>query len=266
MRLLERRSDGEFSLAEFQEDNIPAYAILSHTWGANGDEVTLGDLMDHTGKNKAGYAKIRFCGEQAANDGLDYFWIDTCCIDKSSSAELTEAINSMFRWYRSAVKCYVYLSDVSTPGHGENDDFPRSTWQLAFRKSRWFTRGWTLQELLAPAIVEFFSSEGGRLGDRKSMEQQIHEITRIPIQALQGIPLSYFSVDERMSWAAHRLTKRPEDKAYSLLGIFDTQMPSIYGEGRDHAFNRLRRTIAESSHGKPLAQLLLVKQARIKLC
>src|SRR5271170_5421160 len=156
MRLLERKSDGEFGLTEFWGDNIPRYAILSHTWGA--EEVTFKDLMDQTGKSKGGFNKIRFCGEQAANDGLKYFWVDTCCIDKSSSAELTEAINSMFRWYRNAVKCYVYLSDVSTLRHFENDDLPRPTWKLAFRKSRWFTRGWTLQELIAPTSVEFYSS------------------------------------------------------------------------------------------------------------
>jgi hypothetical protein len=267
MRLLKRSDTGEFSLTEcFMDDNeIPPYAILSHTWVA-GEEVVFEELKNGTGKGKSGYDKIRFCGEQAKRDGLQYFWVDTCCIDKSSSAELTEAINSMFRWYRNAVKCYVYLSDVSKPGHGENDDLPRSTWKLAFRKSRWFTRGWTLQELLAPAVVEFFSLEGGRLGDKRSMEQHIHEITRIPIQALQGTPLSYFKIDERMSWAAHRHTKRPEDKAYSLFGIFDTQMPSNYGEGLDNAFRRLRRTIAEISHGKPLAQLLIIRQSRIKLC
>jgi hypothetical protein len=156
MRPLERKSDGQFTLTKNLIENIPPYAILSHTWGAEDEEVTFNDLMNNTGKNKAGYTKLQFCGEQVANDHLQYFWVDTCCIDKSSSAELTEAINLMFRWYRNAVKCYVYLSDISTLGHDENDDLRWSTWKLAFRKSRWFTRGWTLQELIAPESVEFF--------------------------------------------------------------------------------------------------------------
>jgi hypothetical protein len=194
MRLLKLKGDGEFSLIEFIGDNIPRYAILSHTWGEDGEEVTFKDLMKCTGKSKAGYQKTRFCGEQAAADGLQYFWVDTCCIDKSSSAELSEAINSMFRWYHNAGKCYVYLSDVSISGSINKDQSSRWTWEPAFQKSRWFTRGWTLQELIAPASVEFFSVEGERLGDKKSLERQIHEITGITAQVLQGGPLSQFSV------------------------------------------------------------------------
>jgi hypothetical protein len=131
----------------------------------------------------------------------------------------------MFRWYRQAAKCYVYLTDVSKG----SDCLPRSTWKLAFRVSRWFTRGWTLQELIAPTFVESFSLEGIRLGDKTSMEQQIHEITGTPIQALQGNQLSDFSFAERMSWIAKRNTTREEDKAYSLLGIFNVYMPLLYG-------------------------------------
>jgi hypothetical protein len=111
MRLVEYNNDGEFSLATFVGDDVPRYAILSHRWGE--EEVTFKDLTDSTGKNKAGYGKIQFCGEQARRNGLQYFWVDTCCIDKSNSTELAEAINSMFRWYRDATRCYVYLSDVS---------------------------------------------------------------------------------------------------------------------------------------------------------
>ena len=247
MRLLKLKDDGEFSLIEFIGDNIPRYAILSHTWRADGEEVTFKDLMKGTGKSKAGYQKIRFCGEQAATDGLQYFWVDTCCIDKSSSAELSEAINSMFRWYHDAGKCYVYLSDVSISGSIKNDQW---TWEPAFQKSRWFTRGWTLQELIAPTSVEFFSVEGERLGDKKLLERQIHEITGITAQALQGDPLSHFSVNERMSWAAKRETKREEDAAYSLLGIFDIHMPLIYGEGRKKALVRLHKEIEESLKDK----------------
>ncbi|OCK90675.1 HET-domain-containing protein [Cenococcum geophilum 1.58] len=136
MRLLELKDNGDFSLTEFIGDNIPRYAILSHTWGADSEEVTCKDLAEGTGKNKAGYNKIRFCGERAACDGLQYFWVDTCCIDKTNNTELSEAINSMFRWYRDAAKCYVYLSDVSARGYNMNDQISLFTWESAFRKSR----------------------------------------------------------------------------------------------------------------------------------
>ncbi|KAG4429595.1 hypothetical protein IFR05_014919 [Cadophora sp. M221] len=247
MRLLAAKTSGQFdnfSLTEYSADTIPPYAILSHTWGEDGDEVIYNDLIAGTGKNKPGYEKLRFCGEQAARDGLKYFWIDTCCIDKSDNAELSKAINSMFRWYRAAARCYVYLSDVgfgadNQDPQSESDQYTRSTWETAFRKSRWFTRGWTLQELIAPAIVEFFSKERKRLGDKKSLEQQIHEITGVSLNALQGNPLSQFSVAQRASWADKRHTKHEEDMAYSLLGIFDISMPLIYGEGKEEAIFRL---------------------------
>ena len=157
MRLLQSDSDGNLSLTESFEDDIPEYAILSHRWEAG--EVTFKDLIDGTSKGKAGYGKIQFCGEQARRDELEYFWVDTCCIDKSSSAELSEAINSMFRWYQKAARCYVYLSDVWTGDRKASDASAECTWESAFRASKWFTRGWTLQELLAPRSVEFFSRE-----------------------------------------------------------------------------------------------------------
>ena len=144
MRLLEYNDEGEFSLTDDRfGDETPQYAILSHTWEA--DEVTFKDLMDGTGKGKAGYRKIQFCGEQARRDSLQYFWVDTCCIDKSNSTELAKAINSMFRWYRNAAKCYVYLSDVMINKRKANNQSTELTWESAFRASRWFTRGWTVQ-------------------------------------------------------------------------------------------------------------------------
>jgi hypothetical protein len=240
MHLLKLDDDGKPVLTRFLAGNIPSYAILSHTWEADDQEVTYKDLTDGVGVNKLGYRKIQFCGEQTRMDGLQYFWVDSCCIDKSSSAELQEAINSMFRWYRNAVKCYVYLSDVSTGKHSRSSEF---LWESAFGQSRWFTRGWTLQELLAPSLVEFFSREGKRLGDKKSLEAQIHYITGIAVQALQGNSLSGFSVDKRMLWAANRKTTIDEDEAYCLLGIFDIYLPLIYGEGRENAFRRLRKEI-----------------------
>lgn len=246
MRLLQLQDDGEFSLAEFFGDSIPPYAILSHTWGADADEVTFKDIAEGTGKNKAGYRKLSFCGRQAARDNLQYFWVDTCAIDKSSSAELSEAINSMFRWYQNAKRCYVYLSDVSGNIRDESGD--SKPWMTAFKQSRWFTRGWTLQELLAPATVEFFSKEEHRLGDKHSLEQTLSGITGIAVTALrQSCTITSFPVDERMYWAATRQTKREEDTAYCLLGIFDIHMPLIYGEGRQKAMTRLRKEVTEAS-------------------
>lgn len=244
MRVLKIEDDGTFSLTKFTGGKIPSYAILSHTWEADDQEVIFKDLADGTGTNKTGHRKIRFCGEQARKDGLQYFWVDSCCIDKSSSAELSEAINSMFRWYRNAAKCYVYLSDVSTGDSDQHAHFSQHRCELNFRQSRWFTRGWTLQELLAPQSVEFFTREGTRLGNKKSLELQIHEITGITVQALQGSPLSQFSVTDRMSWAAKRVTSIEEDQAYCLLGIFDIHLPLIYGEGKENAFRRLRKEIS----------------------
>ena len=116
MRLLEMKSPGEFSLVQVATHNTLSYAILSHTW-TDGQEVTYQDLINSAGEGKTGYEKIKFCGEQATRDGLQYFWVDTCCIDKSNSAELSTAINSMFRWYRNAKKCYIYLTDILAPGH-----------------------------------------------------------------------------------------------------------------------------------------------------
>lgn len=245
MRLLRLDDDGWFDQTEFTGNGIPPYAILSHTWGGDWEEITFEDIRTRLGKSKAGYNKLQFCAEQAAKDGLKYFWVDTCCIDKSSSTELSEAINSMFRWYRDATRCYAFLADVSVV-HPEGHEVELSTqpdWTIAFRKSKWFTRGWTLQELLAPESVEFFSANGQRLGDKLSLCQDILAATGIPSEALIGgfASLSQFSVTERLSWAAGRETKREEDAAYSLLGLFDLAMPLIYGEGREKAFRRLHR-------------------------
>ncbi|EUC48962.1 hypothetical protein COCMIDRAFT_2220 [Bipolaris oryzae ATCC 44560] len=253
MHLLRRNDHGRYVLQEFMGETIPRYAILSHTWGPDNDEVTFADLDKETSTytSKPGYKKLQFCADQAARNGLCYFWVDTCCIDKSSSAELTEAINSMFAWYRDAARCYVYLADVSagTPISRSSD---QQEWCPAFQQSRWMTRGWTLQELLAPTSVEFFSVEGQRLGSKYSLLQELRSITGISIEALQGSPLDGFSVEERLSWVGQRQTKRAEDMAYSLLGIFNVHMSLIYGEGRRNAFARLRREINLSTSGGPL--------------
>ena len=197
MRLLKWTQLNGPSLTEDFVDNVPPYAILSHTWGSDSDEVTFTDLQQRRGRSKAGYAKIQFCGEQAKKDGIEHFWVDICCINKENHVELSEAIISMFRWYRDAEKCYAYLLDVSARKR-DNDSDTQYAWKSSFRTSRWFTRGWTLQELLAPKVVEFFSREGDLLGTKEMLAQQIHEMTKIPITALNGTPLPHFSTVERM--------------------------------------------------------------------
>ena len=237
IRLLTFGDDNSLVFKQFWSET-PPYAILSHTWHeSNEEEVTYDNLRTHEGFQKAGWRKIEFCMDQVRIDGLEYFWIDTCCINRRSEPELTEAINTMFRWYKEATMCYVYLADVE---HAAD-------WGYSFKRSRWFTRGWTLQELIAPPLVEFFSLEGKRLSDKKSLERQVHEIAGLALWALQGSALFEFSVAERMSWAEKRETKREEDIAYSLLGIFDIHMPLIYGEGMKNAFRRLREEIDKCS-------------------
>jgi hypothetical protein len=246
MRLLRRDPSGEFSLTEHTDQNVPVYAILSHTWGE--EEVIFQDVETGTGKSKAGWKKIEFCAKQAAADGLEYFWVDTCCIDKKNAVELSTAINSMFRWYQKAARCYAYLTDVSKQDGGQHGQ-PNAAWEPAFRKSRWFTRGWTLQELIAPKQVDFFSSEGMKLGSKSTLESMIHEITGISRNALQGDALSDFPIEERISWTKHRHTTIEEDKAYCLLGIFDVSIALIYGEGGEKAFLRLQQNIHRSYKG-----------------
>jgi hypothetical protein len=248
IRLLQRKADGEVVFRETTNGDVPAYAILSHTWGK--DEVSLQEVEAGTGKGKAGWEKIQFCAKQAASDGLQYFWVDTCCIDKKNAVELSAAINSMFRWYQNAARCYVYLSDVSKSDNRADDQI---VWENTFGKSRWFTRGWTLQELIAPRSVDFFSLEGERFGNKLTLEARIHKITGIEKNALRGDVLSNFSIKERRSWAERRNTTVEEDAAYCLIGIFEVSMVPNYGEGKDHAFRRLDDEIHRMYKGKLLA-------------
>jgi len=222
-------------LEEFFGTNIPPYVILSHTWGA--DEVSFAAFTSGQPLVGSGYQKIVFTCQQAIKDRIGYAWVDTCCIDKSSSAELSEAINSMFAWYQESVHCYAYLSDVLA----DNMDHE-------FPKSRWFTRGWTLQELLAPKAVTFYDQQWAYLGDRDEHAEQISKITGIDKKALWNEPqygdtkFGSYCVATRMSWASTRQTTRAEDMAYCLLGIFNINMPLLYGEG-DRAFRRLQEEI-----------------------
>ena len=256
MRLLKFDSNGQLRFEDATE-NIPPYAILSHTWGPDDDEVTFDDLKNELGNSKANYKKIHFCGEQARKDNLQYFWVDTCCIDKKNAVEVGAAINSMFRWYQNTARCYVYLSDVSKSDTKADNEM---VWEEAFRRSRWFTRGWTLQELIAPRLVDFFSLEGERLGSKLSLESMIHEITGIAKNALRGDTLSNFSIKERRSWAERRNTMIEEDEAYCLIGVFDVSMVPNYGERRDQAFRRLEEEIYKLYKGKLLVEMYCLKQ------
>ena len=220
-------------LEPFQGSDTPSYAILSHRW--NDDEPTFKDVQKRRCLDRKGYQKVDLCCKQATLHGYKYVWIDTCCIDKRSSAELSEAVNSMYNWYLNAAICYVYLSDVTT----ESDNWIRS---------QWFTRGWTLQELLAPRKVEFYDSSWNYLGNKNEDWLEIGRRTGIPSKALKlHFCPTNFSIAQRMSWAAGRITTRPEDRAYSLLGIFDVNMPLLYGEGERKAFYRLQEEIMKTS-------------------
>jgi hypothetical protein len=229
MRLLHTATH---QLREFYGDDIPFYAILSHRWDAV--EVSFQDLIGGNASDVPAFKKIRHFCRQAQSDGYEYAWVDTCCIDKTSSAELSEAINSMFQWYRKAQVCYAFLGDVTTV----DDDLSE------FRKSKWFTRGWTLQELLAPRTVIFFDSEWNEIGTKASLSDSVSEITRIDDDYLMDFRGA--CVAQKMSWATGRHTSRAEDIAYSLLGLFNVHMPPLYGEGQN-AFQRLQQEIIRTS-------------------
>ncbi|KAF1838200.1 HET-domain-containing protein [Decorospora gaudefroyi] len=185
---------------------IPDYAILSHRWNTEESQV----------RKKNGFAKIQGACQLALIDGYAWIWIDSCCIDKSSSAELQEAINSMWRYYAESNVCYVYLADVPDSEAG---------WGPIFAKSVWFTRGWTLQELLAPVYVEFYAENWDALGTKFERYKQIATITSIDPDAIVRVQaLDLFSTAERLSWASYRNVTREEDESYSLLGLFDMNM------------------------------------------
>jgi hypothetical protein len=232
-----------FDLEEFLGSNIPNYAILSHTWGD--EEVLFAEFKSDLDsvRCKKGFYKIRLSCAQALRDGLDWIWVDTCCIDKSSSSELSEAINSMFQWYKHSSICYAYLSDVTL-----------ETFLVSFPQSRWYRRGWTLQELLAPKKLVFYDRDWHGLGTKQDHADWISGFTRIDAIALLGAmphqngkeaDLGVFCVAKRMSWASDRETTRVEDTAYCLLGIFNINMPLLYGEGH-RAFIRLQEEIIKN--------------------
>ena len=225
-------------------ESVPGgYAILSHVWDATEqsfqDLCKLRDECAGTGENPRDrtLAKIRDCCRLAERHGFQWLWVDTCCIDKTSSAELSEAINSMFHYYSLSSICYVYLRDVTL-------DAWKQSGGSALDGSAWHTRGWTLQELLAPGLVVFMSREWEFLGSKTELAPSLSRTTGVPESVLSlRLSLSDFSIAQRMSWAARRKTTRPEDEAYCLLGIFAITMPTLYGEGGRSAFRRLQQEI-----------------------
>ncbi|KAI0324542.1 HET-domain-containing protein, partial [Cubamyces sp. BRFM 1775] len=242
MRLLDTETGRFLEIAN--PTDLP-YAILSHTWDPKGEQ-TYQDIR----KIQATYEAPGICGillfyigcairgacAYARADGNKYIWIDSCCIDKSSSAELSEAINSMYIWYQTATVCYVFLSDVTGRSKGDMD-------HDEFFYSRWHTRGWTLQELLAPAAVVFLSRHWLYLGTKFTLALQLERRLGIPYSVLtRAVPMEDVSVAQRFSWAAQRETTRAEDRAYCLLGVFGVTMPPLYGEG-NRAFHRLQQAI-----------------------
>lgn len=228
-----------------------SYAILSHTW--HDEEVSYQEMKNERrhAQSKDGYTKILFTVTQAKKDQLNWVWIDTCCIDKTSSADLTEAINSMYRWYERSVVCYAYLQDVDSSPLVEDDD-------TQFKRSRWLTRGWTLQELIAPERVIFYSKDWEQIGEKLAVLSSTRTVSQIwgergknALCVATGIPhgllfgarsKDHYSVAQRMSWASRRVCTRIEDTAYCLLGLFDINMPLLYGE-EERAFTRLQEEI-----------------------
>ncbi|KAE9365070.1 hypothetical protein N431DRAFT_304796, partial [Stipitochalara longipes BDJ] len=240
MRLINTKT---LELEEFPGSNHPPYGVLSHTWGDS--EVSFQDMsaIVTSAKQKAGFNKIRGVCQQAQRDGLGYVWVDTACIDKASPAELNEAVNSIFTWFQFATICYVYLADLSPSPDTEK----LLNFRGPFYQCRWFTRGWTLLELIAPPVVRFFDCEWNFIGTKKGLVQQVSQITGIPESCLIGSTvLEEYSIAERMSWAAQRRTTRIEDMAYSLMGLFEVKMPAIYGEGKK-TFIRLQEEIMKQT-------------------
>ena len=226
------------------------YAILSHVW--EGKEQTFKEVQDlhaicekegkHVNPRDRASVKVRQCCLIASRHGCKWIWDDTCCINKDSSSELSEAINSMFRYYSLAKVCFAYLYDVP---HTQRSELRAA--DSRFRRSKWHTRGWTLQELIAPPFLIFLSDNWDILGTKVELAGLLEEITRVPASVLRLTePVNNFSVACRMSWAANRETTRVEDTAYCLMGIFLINMPTMYGE-EERAFVRLQEEIMKQS-------------------
>ncbi|KAI6010562.1 heterokaryon incompatibility protein-domain-containing protein [Pisolithus marmoratus] len=238
-----QQAESEQDILKKLDDETEGYAILSHRWGV---EVTYEEMIGFMTmeerkrdevRNRYGYQKIIKSCEQAKEDGYKWLWIDTCCIDKRSSAELSEAINAMYRWYQNAQVCYAYLNDV------DKAVFPTERDDSKFDQSN----GWTLQELIAPKQVKFFNKDWVPIGNKQHLAPVLTDITEIPRNVLTGgLAGKRLSVAQIMSWAAERKTERVEDRAYSLMGLFGVNMPMLYGEGKN-TFQRLQLEIIRIS-------------------
>jgi hypothetical protein len=248
-----------FKLEEFYDAQAPKYAILSHTWGS--EEACFQEMAEDyhkraTLQQKAGFRKISECSSVASALGFSYVWIDTCCIDKRNSADLSEAINSMYSYYRRAAACLIYLVDVPGRISTLEEIISRPAQFQAIRSSRWLTRGWTLQELIAPSTRHFFAGDWSPIAlveDGQDLMELISEITKIDLHLLRHEKdVSRYCVAERMSWASERKTTRSEDTAYSLIGLFNVNMPMLYGEGGKNAFRRLQKEILQTSADQTL--------------
>ena len=233
----------------FQDNRTPPYAILSHRWGEhevsfqdfhNASKATFDNPSAHLGADKnSGAYKIAHACAQAKKAGLEWLWIDTCCIDKSSSAELGKAINSMFKWYQEAQVCFAHLADVNV----QSKTNQKTEVEKEVLNSEWFRRGWTLQEVLAPREMQFFDANWGLIGSRSQLTSIISQAARISPEHLKDF--RHATIAQKMSWMADRVTSE-EDTAYCMLGIFDLNMDLRYGEGKK-AFGRLQEMIISSS-------------------
>jgi len=250
--------DRHKNVLEFGDDEVKEYAILSHRWMKEEEEMDYREMVKLAKttekrdeiRQRHGYQKILQSCKQARKDGYKWLWVDTCCIDKRSSAELSEAINSMYRWYENAQVCYAYLHDVPDP------QFPTASDKERYPDFRgwpeWFSRGWTLQELIAPSNVQFFNKDWKSLGYKRMLAPTLEAITGIPKHILtDGLRGNRPCVAQIMSWAAHRKTTRVEDRAYSLMGLLDVNMPMLYGEGKK-AFHRLQLEIIRTSNDQSI--------------
>ena len=252
-----KRVDRRAKVLEFGDDEVAEYAILSHRWIEQ--EVDYNEIVELAKMSKEdrneirrrdGYRKILQSCEQAKKDGYKWLWVDTCCIDKRSSAELSEAINSMYRWYENSRICYAYLHDLTGSSFPIAGDYER------YYKSKgwpeWFSRGWTLQEMIAPRDLQFFNRYWHPIGDKRTLSPILEVITRVPQHILkEGLSSNRPCVAQIMSWAAYRTTTRVEDRAYSLMGLLDVNMPMLYGEGK-RAFHRLQLEIIRTSNDQSI--------------
>ena len=251
---VERRT----KVLDFLDDEATEYAVLSHRWIGD-TEVNYKEMVDLANMDKGerdeirgrlGYKKILDTCQQAQKDGYQWVWVDTCCIDKRSSAELSEVINSMYHWYGNSRTCYAYFHDIGGsffPAEQDDEKYPNSSgWP------EWFSRGWTLQEMIAPSDILFFNECWQLIGTKKTLAETLAKITRVPERILKdGLDGNRPCVAQIMSWAANRTTTRVEDRAYSLMGLLNVNMPMLYGEGKK-AFHRLQLEIIRSTNDQSI--------------